>query len=83
VFFSLSLVLFGIVNILLIYGNKSNNYSIIVMLSATCVLWFTRVAFQIAYPQGSINTLLQYGMLVAFILVFLCYFVPLYIMVTR
>ena len=42
-FFSLSLVLFGLVNILLIYGNKSNRYSIIVMLAATCVLWLTRV----------------------------------------
>ena len=33
-FFSLSLVLFGLVNILLIYGDKSNRYSIIVMLAA-------------------------------------------------
>ena len=33
-FFSLLLVLFGTVNILLIYGDKSNRYSIIVMLAA-------------------------------------------------
>ena len=51
-FFSLSLVLFGIVNILLIYGDRSNRYSIIVMLAATCVLWVTRVSFQVIYPQG-------------------------------
>jgi uncharacterized membrane protein len=44
-FFSLSLVLFGIVNILLIYGDQSNRYSIIVMLTATCTLWLTRVVF--------------------------------------
>jgi hypothetical protein len=37
-FFPLSLVLFGIVNILLIYGDRSNRYSIIVMLAATCIL---------------------------------------------
>ena len=49
-FFSLSLVLFGIVNILLIYGGKSNRYSIIVMLAATCILWMTRVAFQLYLP---------------------------------
>ena len=46
-FFSLSLVLFGMVNILLIYGDKSNRYSIMVMLAATCILWLTRVAFQV------------------------------------
>ena len=69
VFFSLSLVLFGIVNILFIYGDKSNRYSIIVMLAATSILWITRVAFQIIYPQGSINPILQYGMLSAFIIV--------------
>ena len=51
VFFSLSLVLFGIVNILLIYGDKSNRYSIIVMLAATCILWLTRVSFQVVTPK--------------------------------
>ena len=53
-FFSLSLVLFGIVNILLIYGDRSNRYSIMVVLSATCILWLTRVSFQVIYPQGSL-----------------------------
>jgi hypothetical protein len=76
-FFSLSLVLFGLVNTLLIYGNKSNRYSIIVMLSATCVLWVTRVAFQLIYPQGSQFPGLQYGMLFVFIIVTLCYLLPL------
>lgn len=82
VFFSLSLVLFGIVNILFIYGDQSNRYSIIVMLAATCILWLTRVAFQVIYPQGSMSPLLQYGMLSAFIIVSLCYIVSLYIVVT-
>jgi hypothetical protein len=83
VFFSLSLVLFGIVNILFIYGDKSNRYSIIVMLAATCILWMTRVAFQLIYPQGSMNAVLQYGMLSAFIIVSLCYIISLYIMVSQ
>jgi hypothetical protein len=69
VFFSLSLVLFGIVNLLFIYGDRSNRYSIIVMLAATCILWVTRSVLQLIYPQGSISPVLQYGMLSAFIIV--------------
>ena len=76
-FFSLSLVLIGIVNILLIYGDKSNRYSIIVMLAATCILWLTRVSFQVIYPQGSLYPGLQYGMLAAFTIVSLCYIISL------
>jgi hypothetical protein len=76
-FFSLSLVLFGILNILLTYGGRSNRYSIIVMLAATCVLWLTRVAFQVIYPQGSLLPGLQYGMLSAFVIITLCYIISL------
>jgi hypothetical protein len=75
VFFSLSLVLFGMVNILLICGNRSNRYSILVMLAATCLLWLTRVSFQIIYPQGSLYPGYQYGMLSAFLVIFLCYLI--------
>lgn len=80
VFFSLSLVLFGIVNLLFIYGNKSNRYSIIVMLAAGSILWVTRLVFQVMYPQGSMNSTLQYGMLSVFIIVSLCYIISLVIM---
>jgi hypothetical protein len=83
VFFSLSLVLFGVVNILVIYGDQSNRYSITVMLAVTCILWLTRVVFQVIYPQGSVSPLLQYGMLSAFIIVSLCYIISLYIVVTQ
>ena len=76
-FFSLSLVLFGVVNILLVYGDKSNRYSITVVLAATCILWLTRVAFQMFYPQGSLYPGLQYGMLSAFVIVTLCYLISL------
>jgi len=51
------------------------------MLAATSILWITRVALQIIYPQGSINPILQYGMLSAFIIISLCYIISLYIMV--
>ncbi len=64
-FFSLSLVLFGIVNILLIYGDKSNRYSIIVMLAETCISWisfasnshFDRFAERISL----LNTVVPFG----------------------
>jgi hypothetical protein len=79
-FFSLSLVLFGLVNILLIYGERSNRYSIIVLLAATCILWLTRVAFQVIYPQGSLYPGLQYGMLSAFAIITLSYMIALLIM---
>jgi hypothetical protein len=82
VFFSLSLVLFGILNLLFINGDRSNRYSIIVMLTATSVLWVTRVVFQLVYPQGSLSPVLQYGMLIAFIIVSLCYLVALYLVVS-
>jgi hypothetical protein len=82
-FFSLSLVLFGVMNMLLIYGDRSNRYSIIVMLAATSVLWLTRVAFQVVYPQGTLYPGLQYGMLLAFVIVTLCYAIPLGIVVVH
>ena len=83
VFFSLSLILFGMINILFVYGNKSNRYSIIVMLSATSILWVTRVVFQLTYPQGSVNAILQYGLLSAFVAVSLCYLISLYLMLAK
>lgn len=83
IFFSLSLVLFGIMNLLFIYGDKSNKYSIIIMLASTCVLWTTRVMLQLIYPQGSINPNLQYGMLSAFILILLCYLISFIIILSQ
>jgi hypothetical protein len=83
VFFSLSLVLFGILNMAFICGDKANRYSIIVMLTATCILWLTRLVFQLIYPQGSINPVLQYGMLAAFIIVSMCYIISFGIVVSH
>jgi hypothetical protein len=73
VFFSLSLVLFGVMNLLLAYGPRVDRYSMLVVLGATCVLWAARVVMQLAYPQGSMNPALQYGMLAAFVVVLGCY----------
>jgi hypothetical protein len=76
IFFSLSLVLFGIMNILVIHGEKQSRYSLLVILGATCILWTTRVVLQFVYPQGTMNPLLQYGIQVVFIIVLACYLIP-------
>jgi hypothetical protein len=83
VFFSLSLVLFGVLNLLFTLSGNANRYSIIVLLTATCILWLTRLVLQLICPQGTINPILQYGMLSAFIIVNLCYLVSLWLIVSQ
>ena len=82
-FFSLSLVLFGVLNLLFILGGNANRHSMIALLAATCILWLTRLVFQVIYPQGSFNPLLQYGMLAAFIIINLCHMISLSILVWK
>lgn len=77
VFVSLSLVLFGLMNLLLAYGPAGSRYAVLVVLGATCVLWSARVALQIVWPQGSASAILQYGMLLLFAAVLACYLVSL------
>ncbi len=79
VFFSLALVLFGTINILFIYADHANRFSILVVLAATSILWLPRLSFQLIYSQGSLYPGLQYGMLAAFALIALCHLVPLLI----
>jgi hypothetical protein len=81
VFFSLSLVLFGLMNLLLAYGPGTSRYAALVVLGATCILWSARVVMQIAYPQGSTNAILQYGLLLAFTLVLACHAVALVLVI--
>ena len=82
-FFSLSLVLFGVLNLLFIFSGNANRYSMIALLAATCILWLTRLAFQAIYPQGSLYPGLQYGMLAAFIIITFCYTISLCILVLQ
>ena len=72
VFFSLSLVLFALVDVLVVFGAKSR-FAGVVVLGATAALWAARCAMQIAFPQGTVNPALQYGMLAAFLLLFACF----------
>jgi hypothetical protein len=77
VFFSLCLVLFGLMNVALAFGKDASRYSLLVALGATVVLWTTRVVLQVVHPQGSASPALQYGMLAAFVVVLACHLVPL------
>jgi hypothetical protein len=73
IFFSLSLVLIGLMNIIVIWSSESNRFSILIVLSVSIVLWVTRSVLQIANPQGSFNPFLRYGMLLAFLIVTILY----------
>jgi len=77
VFFSLLLTLLGLANLLLVYRKQQDRYSLIVVLGISTILWATRLVLQIVYPQGSENSVIQYSMLVTFILVFICFLVSL------
>ncbi len=79
VFFSLALVLFGVINLLFINGDHANRYSIIVILTVTSILWLSRFIIQLIYPQGSLYPGLQYGMLAVFALIALCHLIALLI----
>jgi len=76
-FFSLSLVLFGVLNLLFVYNKSANRFSTIALLAAACILWLTRLVFQVIYPQGSLYPGLRFGMLCAFTLIFLFYVISL------
>jgi hypothetical protein len=77
IFFSLSLVLLGIANLLIVYKTPQDKFSLAVLLAVSTILWSTRVALQIIYPQGSLHAALQYGMLFIFMLLFACFAIPL------
>jgi hypothetical protein len=77
IFFSLSLVLLGIANVLIVYKIPQDKFSLAVLLAVSTILWSTRVALQIFYPQGSLHAALQYGMLFIFVLLLACYAISL------
>lgn len=72
-FFSLSLILFGLVNLLIVFGETKSTYPLVVALGASSLLWLARVGMQVIYPQGTSNPALQNGMLSGFGVVFLLY----------
>ncbi len=73
VFFSLLLVLLGIANILIVFRKLPDRFSTVVILSISAILWTARVILQIVYPQGSQNRVIQYSMLMTFLVVLACF----------
>jgi hypothetical protein len=73
IFFSLSLVLIGLMDIILIWTSEPDRFSILIVLSVSVVLWVTRSILQITHPQGSVNHVLRYGLLFTFLSVALLY----------
>lgn len=82
-FFSLTLVLLGLANLISIYRKPSDQFSIIILLSISGTLWITRVILQISRPQGSEIPFIQYGMLITFILVAFCYVISLFLILVQ
>jgi hypothetical protein len=73
VFFSLSLVLFGAMNLLLLRGARAHRYPVLVVLGATALLWVVRVGLQVFAPQGTMRPAIRFGMLAAFLIVALSF----------
>lgn len=82
IFFSLCLVLFGGMNIIFIYFHP-DRFTLLVILTVSSILWILRCALQIIEPQGSLNPWVQYGMLIAFVIILLCYLVSLCLVYRR
>ena len=81
IFFSLLLVLLGIANIIVVFRATYDQFTYLVLISISVILWATRVILQIIYPQGSQNQILQYCMLSIFIFVLLCYLMGLFFII--
>lgn len=83
IFFSLLLTLLGIANILLVFRKNQDYYSVIIILGISTILWATRLVMQIIYPQGTQNPIIQYSMLITFVLVFICFMTSLVLILTQ
>lgn len=75
IFFSVSLILFGVVSLLFVYRKPVDPFYLRVQLLAMTVLWGLRVLMQVLYPQGTLSPALRYGMLAAFGATFLLFLI--------
>jgi len=74
-FFSLSLVLMGLMCMTFLFVSEETGTEFIILLTAMNIMWFLRIVFQIVYPQGSLKKSLQYVMLITFCITFLLFFI--------
>ncbi len=82
-FFSLLLILLGVANILCAFNFTKGKFHTIVIFSISVILWTTRVILQAVYPQGSQNQVIQYSMLLIFIIVLACFTISLLLILTQ
>jgi hypothetical protein len=72
-FFSLSLVLIGVLNVVLIPNPHTSKNAVIALLLVNIILWSARVVLQAISPQGTLNAYVQYGMTGGFWLVLILF----------
>jgi hypothetical protein len=82
-FFSLLLVLIGVMNILLIWNEQTNNFTLVIVLAVSVILWIARSILQVIRPQGTILWGLQYGMLAVFVGVASMYVAPIVLILRK
>lgn len=82
-FFSLLLVLLGVANVLCIMKLPNGKFQTCIVISMSAMLWTTRVIMQVLYPQGSQNKIIQYSMLLIFIIVLTCFLISLLLLLTQ
>jgi hypothetical protein len=82
-FFSLLLVLIGMMNILLLWNDRTTDFTLVVVLSVSVILWIARSILQVVRPQGTMNQTVQYGMLVVFIVVASMYLASVVLIVSK
>jgi hypothetical protein len=65
--------MFGVVMLVFIYRKPIIAFYVRVVSISLALLWGVRVVLQIVWPQGSMTPALQFGMLSAFIAVFVLF----------
>jgi len=81
VFFSATLVLFGVMNILMVWLEHESKSALLIVIVSSLLLWLIRIIMQIMYPQGAMNPVIQFGMLFVFVLTFILYSIGLFLII--
>ena len=72
-FFSISLIVFGAIMLVFLYRKSLAVFYVRSIAACLSLLWCIRSLTQVISPQGSINPVLQFGMLGIFIVTFLLF----------
>jgi hypothetical protein len=72
-FFSVSLIVFGAIMLVFLYRKPLAVFYVRSIAACLALLWCIRSITQVIWPQGSINPVIQFGMLGIFIVTFLLF----------